>query len=77
MINYFFSPRGKVFLEGDHKGDTGFLAPSNLLPKDVLKDDIFGVLVDYAVRIKVILGILYSDVNLDIPLIIARRPQVS
>ncbi|XP_064090600.1 arrestin homolog [Macrobrachium nipponense] len=67
---------GKIFLQGKLRKDAeDQLAPSTVTHPTVSKDDIFGIYVQYAVRVKAALGPLFGDAVLDIPFTLAARPE--
>lgn len=67
---------GHIFLQGKLRPEsTDTLAPSTILNPSVMKKDIFGVHISYAVRVKATLGPLFGDAILDIPFTLAARQE--
>lgn len=63
--------RGSVFLQGELASNAWpVLAQTTLLPPDVCRCDVFGVLVSYVVRVKACLGPILGETALDVPFIL-------
>ena len=56
-------------LEGKLKGDDTFLASSTLLADETDKD-IFGLVVSYSVRVKLLLGAIGGEVTAELPFVL-------
>ena len=59
----------QVALEGKLKGDDTFLASSTLLADETDKD-IFGLVVSYSVRVKLLLGAIGGEVTAELPFVL-------
>ncbi|KAF2350898.1 Arrestin C-terminal-like domain [Trinorchestia longiramus] len=64
--------QGTVFLQSDllTPNCQPTLAQSTLLPADVCRTDIFGIVVSYAVRVKACMGPLLGETVLDVPFVL-------
>ena len=56
-------------LEGKLKGDDTFLASSTLLADETDKD-LFGLVISYSVRVKLLLGAIGGDVTAELPFVL-------
>ena len=56
-------------LEGQLKGDDTFLASSTLLADENDKD-LFGLVISYSVRVKLLLGAIGGDVTAELPFVL-------
>ena len=75
---FFLRSTGQVYLEEEAKNETReHLAPTTVVPTGVSKDDVFGAIISYIIRVKVSLGVIYGDVALDLPFLLTRKPEVN
>lgn len=63
--------RRGIALDGQLKGDTGELASSTLLTSPDVRDT-FGIVVSYAVKVKLYLGALGGELSAELPFILMR-----
>lgn len=62
-------------LEGKLKGDDTFLASSTLLADETDKD-LFGLVISYSVRVKLLLGAIGGEVTAELPFVLMHPRSV-
>ena len=65
----------QVALEGKLKGDDTFLASSTLLADETDKD-LFGLVISYSVRVKLLLGAIGGEVTAELPFVLMHPRSV-